>query len=77
MRSIVLASLLAAATTVVPSLTRPTPTFETEVGIQPTFQAHYPYQWGDPGATADALSNCARASYNCSQRPSWTSIPVA
>ena len=49
MRSIVLASLLAAATTVVPSLTRPTPTFETEVGIQPTFQAHYPYQWGDPG----------------------------
>ncbi len=49
MRSILIASLLAAATTVVPSLTRPTPTFETEVGIQPTFQAHYPYQWGDPG----------------------------
>src|SRR5437764_107059 len=49
MRSIVLASLLAAATTVVPSLTRPTPTFETAVGIEPTSQAHYPYQWGDPG----------------------------
>jgi hypothetical protein len=48
MRSVLIASLLAAATAVVPSLSRPAATFETAVGIQPTTQAHYPYQWGDP-----------------------------
>ena len=48
MRTVLIASLLAAATTVIPSLSRSSTTFETTVGVQPTFQAHYPYQWGDP-----------------------------
>ncbi len=48
MRTVLIASLLAAATTLVPSLSQPSPTFETWVGVQPTYQAHYPYQWGDP-----------------------------
>jgi hypothetical protein len=55
MRSVLIASLLAAATTVVPSLSRPSATFETTVGIQPTTQAHYPYQWGDPGTFTCSL----------------------
>ena len=47
MRTVLIASLLAAATTLLPS-NNVTPSFETDVQILPTMSEGYPLTWHDP-----------------------------
>lgn len=48
MRTVLIASLLAAATTIVPPSANVAPAFESNVSIVPTMSTGYPLTWQDP-----------------------------